>query len=130
MRRKRVAILISGRGSNMSALIEAAKAPDYPAEIVGVFSNRVAAKGLEIAAAEGIATKSLAQSSYESREAFDGAIDQLLASCGSSLRGSSSAGRGASSTSTRLCCRFIAGSTPTRGPWPTTYPNTGAACIS
>ena len=37
--RKRVAILISGRGSNMSALIEAAKAPDYPAEIVGVFSN-------------------------------------------------------------------------------------------
>lgn len=78
MRRKRVAILISGRGSNMSALIEAAKAPDYPAEIVGVFSNRAAAKGLEIAAAEGIATKSLAQSSYESREAFDEAIDQVL----------------------------------------------------
>ncbi|GLQ57682.1 phosphoribosylglycinamide formyltransferase [Devosia nitrariae] len=78
MRRKRVAILISGRGSNMSALIEAAKAPDYPAEIVGVFSNRAAAKGLETAAAEGIATKSLAQSSYESREAFDDAIGQVL----------------------------------------------------
>lgn len=78
MRRKRVGILISGRGSNMSALIEAAKAPDYPAQIVGVFSNRAAAKGLEIAAAEGIATKSMAQSSYESREAFDEAISQVL----------------------------------------------------
>jgi phosphoribosylglycinamide formyltransferase-1 len=76
--KKRVAILISGRGSNMSALIEAAKAPDYPAEIVGVFSNRAAAKGLEIAAAEGIPTASLAQSSFESREAFDAAITEVL----------------------------------------------------
>lgn len=78
MRRKRVAILISGRGSNMSALIEAAKAPDYPAEIVGVFSNRAAAQGLEFAAAEGIATKALAQSNFETREAFDEAINQVL----------------------------------------------------
>ena len=51
MSRKRVGILISGRGSNMSALIEAARAPDYPAEIVGVLSNRAAAPGLGIAAA-------------------------------------------------------------------------------
>jgi hypothetical protein len=43
MSRKRVGILISGRGSNMSALIEAARAPDYPVEIVGVLSNRAAA---------------------------------------------------------------------------------------
>ena len=49
MTRKRVAILISGRGSNMAALIEAAKAPDYPAEIVGVFSNKADAPGLEFA---------------------------------------------------------------------------------
>jgi phosphoribosylglycinamide formyltransferase-1 len=76
--KKRVAILISGRGSNMSALIEAAKAQDYPAEIVGVLSNRSAAKGLETAAAEGIATASLAQSNFESREAFDAAITEVL----------------------------------------------------
>jgi phosphoribosylglycinamide formyltransferase-1 len=76
--KKRVAILISGRGSNMSALIEAAKAADYPAEIVGVLSNRAAAKGLETAAAEGIASRSLAQSNFESREAFDTAITEVL----------------------------------------------------
>ena len=45
--KKRVAILISGRGSNMTALIEAAKAPDYPAEIVGVFANKPDAAGLQ-----------------------------------------------------------------------------------
>jgi phosphoribosylglycinamide formyltransferase-1 len=76
--KKRVAILISGRGSNMSALTEAARADDYPAEIVGVLSNRAAAKGLETAAAEGIATASLAQSNFESREAFDAAITEVL----------------------------------------------------
>ncbi|KKB12793.1 phosphoribosylglycinamide formyltransferase [Devosia geojensis] len=85
MRRKRVAILISGRGSNMSALIAAARAPHYPAEIVGVFSNRAAAQGLEIAAAEGIATRSLAQSAYESREAFDMAINEVLESWGAEI---------------------------------------------
>ena len=57
--RKRVAILISGRGSNMSALIDAARAPDYPAQIVGVFSNQPNAEGLKLAAAHGIADGSL-----------------------------------------------------------------------
>ena len=52
MARKRVAILISGRGSNMVALIEAAKDPSYPAEIVVVVSNDPAAAGLQRAAAE------------------------------------------------------------------------------
>jgi phosphoribosylglycinamide formyltransferase-1 len=83
--RKRVAILISGRGSNMAALIEAAKAPGYPAEIVGVFSNRAAAPGLEIAAAAGIATQSLAQSSFPSREAFDDAITAVLEGWGAEI---------------------------------------------
>ena len=78
MSKKRVAILISGRGSNMSALIEAAKAPDYPAEIVGVLSNRAAAKGLEIAAAEGIATTSLAQSKFPVREMFEDVMTLVL----------------------------------------------------
>ena len=54
MARKRVAILISGRGSNMVALIEAAKDPAYPAEIALVVSNEPAAEGLQRAAAAGI----------------------------------------------------------------------------
>lgn len=80
MTRKRVGILISGRGSNMTALIEAAKAPDYPAEIVGVLSNRAAAPGLSIAAAEGIATASLAQSKFPSRDMFEDVMTQTLES--------------------------------------------------
>ncbi|MET3925374.1 phosphoribosylglycinamide formyltransferase [Devosia sp. 2618] len=80
MNRKRVGILISGRGSNMSALIAAAKAPDYPAEIVGVLSNRAAAPGLAIAAAEGIATASLAQSKFPSRDMFEDVMTQTLES--------------------------------------------------
>ena len=80
MSRKRVAILISGRGSNMAALIAAAQAPDYPAEIVGVLSNRAAAGGLEIAAAAGIATASLAQSKFPSRDMFEDVMTQTLES--------------------------------------------------
>ena len=80
MNKKRVAILISGRGSNMAALIAAAQAPDYPAEIVGVLSNRAAAGGLEIAAAAGIATASLAQSKFPSRDMFEDVMTQTLES--------------------------------------------------
>ena len=80
MSRTRTAILISGRGSNMAALIEAAKAEDYPAEIVGVLSNRVAAEGLKLAAAEGIATASLAQSQFPSRDMFEDVLTQILES--------------------------------------------------
>jgi phosphoribosylglycinamide formyltransferase-1 len=76
--RKRVAILISGRGSNMAALIEAAKAPDYPAEIVGIFSNRADAAGLETAAAAGIPTAVRSHKDFASREAFDGQIQAIL----------------------------------------------------
>src|SRR5437773_8827623 len=54
--KRRTAILISGRGSNMAALIDAAKAPDFPAEIVAVIANRADALGLERAAASGIPT--------------------------------------------------------------------------
>jgi phosphoribosylglycinamide formyltransferase-1 len=78
--RKRVGILISGRGSNMQALIEAAKAPDYPAEIVGVLSNRAAAPGLALAAGQGLATASLAQSQFPSREAFEDVMTRILES--------------------------------------------------
>ncbi len=78
-RRKRVAILISGRGSNMAALIEAAKAPDYPAEIVLVMSNVPDAGGLAIAAANGIATATVDHRAFKrDREAFERAMQAEL----------------------------------------------------
>lgn len=76
--RKRAAILISGRGSNMMALVEAAKAPDYPAEIVMVVSNRPDAAGLAWAKAQGIPALGLDHKRYESREHFEGQMQQAL----------------------------------------------------
>lgn len=77
--RKRVAILISGRGSNMAALIAAAKAEDYPAEIALVLSNVPEAGGLAIAAAEGIATATIDHRAYgRDREAFERAMQAVL----------------------------------------------------
>jgi phosphoribosylglycinamide formyltransferase 1 len=80
MNRKRVAVLISGRGSNMAALIEAAKAQDYPAEIALVVSNRPDASGLVHAEQDGIATAVVDQRSFgEDREKFERALDGELA---------------------------------------------------
>ncbi|MCF1742868.1 phosphoribosylglycinamide formyltransferase [Paradevosia shaoguanensis] len=76
--RKRVAVLISGRGSNMTALIEAAKIPGYPAEIVGVLSNRSDAAGLETAAANGIPTAVRSHRDFPDRNALDAALDDVL----------------------------------------------------
>ena len=76
--KKRVAILISGRGSNMRALIEAAAQKDYPAEIVLVISNVADAGGLDFAKQHGIATEVIAHGKFPSREIFDNAIDQRL----------------------------------------------------
>jgi phosphoribosylglycinamide formyltransferase 1 len=79
MTRKRVAILISGRGSNMAALIEAAKAPDYPAEIALVVSNRPEAGGLALARATGVATAVLDHKPFgKDRAAFDAALQAIL----------------------------------------------------
>jgi phosphoribosylglycinamide formyltransferase-1 len=79
MTKKRVAVLISGRGSNMTALIEAAKAPDYPAEIVLVVSNRPDASGLDRAREAGIATALVDHRPFgEDREAFERALDAHL----------------------------------------------------
>ena len=75
---RRVAILISGRGSNMAALIEAAQAKDYPAEIVLVVSNRPDATGLEFAAKHGIATVIVDHKQFASREAFDATLQKTL----------------------------------------------------
>ena len=76
--RKRVAVLISGRGSNMSALIDAAKAPGFPAEIALVLSNKPDAPGLERAASEGIATAVVPHKGFSSREDFDRAMHEFL----------------------------------------------------
>ena len=78
MTRKRVAILISGRGSNMSALIEAAAAPDYPAEIVLVIANRPGAAGLQIAAGHGITTAVIDHTAFTIKQDFEAAIDAAL----------------------------------------------------
>ncbi|MCW5680417.1 MAG: phosphoribosylglycinamide formyltransferase [Xanthobacteraceae bacterium] len=78
MKRKRVAILISGRGSNMRALIEAAAKPDYPAEIVLVLSNIADAGGLAFARERGIATEVIEHKSFPSREIFDNAMNAAL----------------------------------------------------
>ncbi|MEI8147291.1 MAG: phosphoribosylglycinamide formyltransferase [Alphaproteobacteria bacterium] len=79
MTRKRVAILISGRGSNMSALIEAAKAPDFPAEIALVLSNVPGAGGLALAASHGITTEVIDHKAYpRDREGFERAVQSAL----------------------------------------------------
>ncbi len=76
--RKRVAILISGRGSNMSALIRAAERPDYPAEIVLVLSSRSDAAGLARAAEAGITTAIVSSKEHKDRAEFEAMIDAKL----------------------------------------------------
>jgi len=77
--KKRVAILISGRGSNMAALIDAAKDPAYPAEIVLVLSNIADAGGLERAREAGIATEVVEHRPFgKDRAAFDRAMHAVL----------------------------------------------------
>ena len=79
MARKRVAIMISGRGANMEALIAAAKKPDYPAEIALVLSNRPEAQGLRRASAEGAATAVVDHTDFgKDREAFERAVQAHL----------------------------------------------------
>jgi phosphoribosylglycinamide formyltransferase-1 len=77
--KRRVAILISGRGSNMAALIEAAAAADFPAVIVLVISNRADAGGLEKAAASGIATRVIESKPFgKDRAAFEALLQAAL----------------------------------------------------
>ena len=77
--RKRVGVLISGRGSNMAALIKAAKNDDYPAEIALVLSNRPDAAGLNHAGEAGIATAVVDHKPFgKDREAFERALDATL----------------------------------------------------
>ena len=78
MAKKRVALLISGRGSNMVSLIEAASAKDYPAEIALVVSNRPDAAGLERAEAMGIKALAIDHKVFGNRVAFEARLHQTL----------------------------------------------------
>ena len=79
MHRKRVAVLISGRGSNMSALIEAASDKNYPAEIVLVASNVPDAGGLDVARKNGIATEVVDHRPFaKDRQAFEQELHRVL----------------------------------------------------
>jgi phosphoribosylglycinamide formyltransferase 1 len=83
--KKRVGVLISGRGSNLQSLIEACRAPDYPAEIVLVVSNVPGAQGLARAEAAGIPALTLNHKDFTSREDFDATLDETLRQAGIDL---------------------------------------------
>jgi phosphoribosylglycinamide formyltransferase-1 len=74
----RTAVLISGRGSNLAALIAACRDKDFPAEIVLVISNVETAEGLSVAAAAHIPARTISHKAYATREDFDSAIDAAL----------------------------------------------------
>jgi phosphoribosylglycinamide formyltransferase 1 len=76
--KKRTAVLISGRGSNLAALIAAAREPDYPADIALVVSNRPDAGGLNIAAASNVHSIVIDHSTFGSKVEFEAAIDTAL----------------------------------------------------
>ena len=78
MAKTKIAVLISGRGSNMQAIVDAAQAEDYPAEIALVVSNNPDAAGLAWAAERGIETEVLNHRDYETREEFEKALDTLI----------------------------------------------------
>lgn len=80
--KRKVGILISGRGSNMSALIDAAEDADFPAEIALVLSNRADAGGLAVAEAAGLATAVVDHKAYADRASFDAAVDARLREAG------------------------------------------------
>ncbi len=85
MTRLRAAILISGRGSNMSSLLSAAAETSFPARFVAVISNRPGAAGLSHAAAMGIPTETLDHKRFSDRTGFDAELDAMLRAHGVEL---------------------------------------------
>lgn len=81
----KVAVLISGRGSNLRSLLEAAAAPAYPAKIVSVIANRPGAGGLEHAAAFGVPHQTIDHQSFGDRQAFETALTAALSDTGAEL---------------------------------------------
>lgn len=83
--RIKVGVLISGRGSNLQALLDAAADPPFPAEIVLVISNKAEAYGLKRAEQAGVPTRIIAHQDYRDRETFDAAITAALEDAGAEL---------------------------------------------
>ena len=81
----KVGVAISGRGSNLQALIEACAAPDLPARIVTVISNVAEAYGLERAKAAAIPAQVIDHRGFPDRESFDAALDEAFAAAGAEL---------------------------------------------
>jgi phosphoribosylglycinamide formyltransferase 1 len=75
---KRIVILISGRGSNMEAIVNACAAQRWPAQVVAVVSNRPSAAGLDFAQRHGIATCTVDHQSFATRQDFDAQLAQTL----------------------------------------------------
>lgn len=71
MSKARVVVLISGRGSNLSAILNAAAAPDYPASVVAVIANKADAPGLQVAASAGVVTEVVPSQGVTDRAAYD-----------------------------------------------------------
>jgi phosphoribosylglycinamide formyltransferase 1 len=78
---KRIVVLISGRGSNMEAIVRACAAEGWPARVVAVVANRADAAGLEFARQHGIATAVVEHTAFEAREAFDVALADAIEAC-------------------------------------------------
>lgn len=74
----KLAVLISGSGTNLQALIDACREPDYPAEVAVVLSNKADAYGLERAKAAGIPTEVISHKDFPSREEFDEAVHEAI----------------------------------------------------
>jgi phosphoribosylglycinamide formyltransferase-1 len=78
MVKARVVVLISGRGSNLSAILEAAAAPDYPAAVVAVIANKADAPGLQLAAAAGVATEIVPSQGVTDRTVYDQSLRDAI----------------------------------------------------
>lgn len=75
---RRIVVLISGSGTNLQAIIDACKTPDYPGTVVAVLSNKDSAYGLTRAQNEGIATEVLSHQAFESRDTYDQALVKAI----------------------------------------------------
>ncbi|GHC68667.1 phosphoribosylglycinamide formyltransferase [Limoniibacter endophyticus] len=85
MSRKKVVVLISGRGSNMNALIEASHDRDYPAEIIGVISDQADAPGLKAAQARGLSTVAVPRSGFSDKPAHEAALVDAIERMGAEI---------------------------------------------
>ncbi len=140
MSRVKSGVMISGRGSNMLALIEAARAQDYPAEIALVISDKRDAAGLDKARAAGVEAIALEPKSYPDKDAFEAAIDGelmardveivCLAGYMRILGGAFvERWRGRMINIHPSLLPAYKGLIPTRAPWRTARASTAAACI-